>query len=193
MKHNTQQRNTATTCDTSHVGVLPQLLPKPAENPAVENLRSKGGPPSGNQNRATHFLNCSGWPADAIQDRRHVAALGRALRQAVLDCGTLLDVVTLATIQTAMRWEKHARLAGRWLRKEAATLTPDQRLAFSRESARASAERDKAIAALGLKRPSERSPWDVLDAMPATNGQDHNHQASDATAGPSVAQEGEEC
>jgi hypothetical protein len=90
----------------------------------------------------------------------------------VLDSGGVLDIVTGAAIQTAQRWEKHARLASRWLRMEFDSLTPDQRVAFSREAAKASSERDKAIASLGIKSLRDRSPWDAVDEpqnAPAAN------------------------
>jgi hypothetical protein len=69
-----------------------------------------------------------------------------------------------AAIQTAMRWERHALLAQRWMSELFDKLTPDQKLAFSRDIARASTERDKCIAALGLQAASAKDVWAALDA-----------------------------
>jgi hypothetical protein len=66
-----------------------------------------------------------------------------------------------------LRWERHAALAQRWLVKAGDTLKPDQRLSFSREIARASSERDKALAALKLE--TRPDMWAVIDA-PQSNG-----------------------
>jgi phage terminase large subunit-like protein len=89
---------------------------------------------------------------------------GRAVRAAVLDAGGPLDLLACAVVQTAMRWEKHARLAGRWLRKEGDKLTPDQRLAFSRDIAirgvAAGADRDQArLLADAIARLVALNPW----------------------------------
>ena len=61
-------------------------------------------------------------------------------------------------------------LAGRWLRQSEASLTPDQRLAFSREVARASSERDKCIRLLGLDRSDSANILDALYSQPALQG-----------------------
>jgi hypothetical protein len=78
--------------------------------------------------------------------------LHAALEDAVLTRRNEVDLHDAAVIQTAVRWERHALLCQRWLRHADGTLTADQRLAFSREIARASAERDKCIRLLGLDR-----------------------------------------
>jgi hypothetical protein len=111
-----------------------------------------------------HGLRSTGWPKGTERERRAVGAYGRALREAVLAAGGQLDIVTAGLINTAMRWERHASLAARWLRLEHASLTPDQRLSYSRETARASSERDRAVAALGLKPTTGKDPWSALDA-----------------------------
>jgi hypothetical protein len=59
-----------------------------------------------------------------------------------------------ALINTAFRAERHAQLAQRWLAREADSMTPADRLSYSREVARASEARDKAIAALDLPKPT---------------------------------------
>ena len=69
-------------------------------------------------------------------------------------------------IQSAMRWERHAALSQRFLTVEHATLKPDQLLQFSREIAKASDERDKAIQSLGLDRDTVQDAWALLDSTP---------------------------
>jgi hypothetical protein len=74
-----------------------------------------------------------------------------------------ISVLQAALIQTAIRWERHASLAQRWLRLECAQLTPDQRLAYSRDIARASAERDKCLLQLGLDQRADKDVWATFD------------------------------
>jgi hypothetical protein len=76
---------------------------------------------------------------------------------------TLTDA---AFVNTAYRAERHAQLAQRWLALEAENMTPADRLNYSREVVRASAERDKAIQALCLPKRPDASPWDF--AKPST-------------------------
>lgn len=75
-------------------------------------------------------------------------------RRALEDAYTLaygdVDFQAAAIIQTASRWERHAGLALRWLRDHEQELDHAERLGYSREIARASSERDKAIASLKL-------------------------------------------
>jgi hypothetical protein len=77
----------------------------------------------------------------------------------VLEVRSEITLIDAAYINTAFRCERHAQLAQRWLAMEAESMTPGDRLNYSREVARASAERDKAIAALRL---DERSGFDDL-------------------------------
>ena len=58
-------------------------------------------------------------------------------------------------------------LALRWLRVKGDKLTPTEQLTFSREIAKASTERDKAIAMLKLDRDAGDSILDTLYARPA--------------------------
>ena len=77
-----------------------------------------------------------------------------ALETAVMDRKGEISLFDAGLVQTAMRWERHALLAQRWLKKEAANMTHSDRLAFSREVARASESRDRALKELGLARTS---------------------------------------
>lgn len=63
-----------------------------------------------------------------------------------------VSITDAAHIQTALHWEKHGSLCQRWLTKDGNTLKPTEKLQFSEAIAKASAQRDKAIAALDLGR-----------------------------------------
>jgi hypothetical protein len=102
-------------------------------------------------------------PKDAKYIEYRLNAFRRTLEQAVLAAKGEVSLTDAGCIQTCIRWERHACLAQRWLVKAGDTLKPEQRLTFSREIARASAERDKAIAALELGAKVER-PWLALPA-----------------------------
>lgn len=77
---------------------------------------------------------------------------------------TLTDA---ACITTALKWERHSQLATRWLRVKGDKLSPTEQLNFSREIAKASTERDKAIKMLDLDRDASDDAFDQLYARPA--------------------------
>jgi len=148
----------AVTGDTPH--------PKPAPTPPTTVAGRKGGgkpgrsgPPKGNRNAIRHGLKAGQLPRDAKYIEYRLNQFRRQLEDAVIDAKGQVSIADAASIQTALRWERHAALALRWLTKQCAELKPEQRLTFSREIARASAERDKAIAALRLDNDEDRAPW----------------------------------
>ncbi len=105
-------------------------------------------------------MDCAGQlPRDAKYIEYRMNNFRRQLETAVLDVKREVSLSDAAFIQTALRWERHAALAQRWLTKKHDELKPEQLLHFSREIARASAERDKAIAALGLDSRTQKLPW----------------------------------
>lgn len=132
----------------------------PAATPTPSTPRP--GAPRGNTNGLKHGLVGCGWPAGTERDRRHVLRLKRAVADAVLEQGRDIDVTVSALIETVGDWERHRRLASRWLRV-ASGLSVDQRLALSRDVARAGAERDKALSALKLN-TSPQALWATLTA-----------------------------
>lgn len=73
-----------------------------------------------------------------------------------------IDVYDAATVQTVIRWERHACVAQRWLTKEFKKLSPIERLKFSEAIAKASSERDKAIERLQLPRDKAQNALDAL-------------------------------
>lgn len=72
-----------------------------------------------------------------------------------------LSLVDIAMVQTATRWEVHAQLSARWL-VEGTDFTPADKLAHSREVARASSERDRCLRALGLTVSATLDRWGAI-------------------------------
>ncbi|HEX4145154.1 MAG TPA: hypothetical protein VHY91_16730 [Pirellulales bacterium] len=119
--------------------------------------------PTGNKNSLRHGLTTGTLPTGTAYVTRTINALRAAIEDALTVAGREIGIVEAAAIQSACRWERHALLAQRWLRKETG-LDPDQKLAFSREIARASSERDKCLDRLKLDHAPGANPWAVLDA-----------------------------
>jgi hypothetical protein len=133
----------------------------------------RSGPAKGNRNALRHGLRGGALPADAKYIENRLNGFRRQLEDAVAERTGEVSIPDAAAIQTALRWERHAALAQRWLTKEYDDMKPEQRLHFSREIARASTERDKAIAALRLDRDTIHDAWQAYDATKdATNGHD---------------------
>jgi hypothetical protein len=163
MQHNTQHPEIATTCGASGSDVLPLLLPEPTENGVAEKRGSKGGAPTGNQNAARFGLTGGGWRPEWEQDRRRVNRFMRALESAVLATGGVLDIPTVATIQTAGRLERVARLANRAARTDA-SLSQVEIVDLGERAAKASRERDKCLRELRIE-DAPRSADDDIDAL----------------------------
>jgi hypothetical protein len=89
-------------------------------------------------------------PSSLARVERAANAFRRALEEAVELAHGRIDFSAALSINTAARFERHAGLALRWLREHGEAMDDAQRLNYSREIARASAERDKAVAALNL-------------------------------------------
>lgn len=118
--------------------------------PKASNQLARPGAPKSNGNAIRHGLKAGRLPKDARYIEYRMNAFRRELESAVIDCKSEVSLTDAALIQTAMRWERHAELCQRWLTKKQNELKPEQLMQFSRDIARASAERDKAITALGL-------------------------------------------
>jgi hypothetical protein len=119
--------------------------------PDTEGKRKRGTQP-GNTNAIRHGLKSGKLPKGAEYIEHRLNQFRRTLEEAVLTVRGEITIDDAACIQTAIRWERHATLAQRWLTKQYDELKPLDRLSFSREIARASGERDKAIRALNLDR-----------------------------------------
>lgn len=123
--------------------------------------RPRGAQPA-NRNALRHGLRAGRLPSDARYIENRLAKFRVRLEDAVLAARGTVTIIEAATIQTVLRWERHAALAQRWLRLHAAEMTHADRLSFSREVARASSERDRALASLSLDVPPD--PWAQVDA-----------------------------
>lgn len=117
-----------------------------------------------NQNALSHGIHAGVLPPGCGPIAKRLAKFRSVLEAAVVEAKGEIGLYDAAAINSAERWERHAQLAARWLKVEAKSLTPDQRLAFSRDVARASSERDKCLRALGLD--AKPDPWSVLDSLP---------------------------
>ncbi len=136
------------------------------------------GAPSGNRNSLRHGLRAGRLPPGCNSIRHAIDELRRQLEDAVLSVHGQIDIVAAAQIQSAVRWERHAMLAQRWLRLRADLLQPAELLAFSRDIARASSERDKVINALNLtSRKNEFDPEAQLRARALQNRPSRIEQA----------------
>lgn len=145
----------------------------------------------GNTNACTHGLRMvvNGLPPGCRRLEGTRRQLRRMLEQAVADVHGEVGIVHAATIQSIIRWETHAALCARWLRhalEKGEPLTHADKLAYSREVARASAERDKAMRSLGIDKQGHQNVWATLYAQPALSSPDAP-DAPDAKPGPSEA------
>lgn len=138
-------------------------------------VKGRSGPRPGSQNAMRHGLRAGALPKDAKYIENRLNAFRRTLEQAVLIARGEVNIPDAAYIQTCLRWERHACLAQRWLNKAGDTLKPADKLTFSREIARASSERDKAITALKIDKEI-RLPWLVPPAqIECANREENNH------------------
>lgn len=123
--------------------------------------RKRGGQP-GNRNALRHAMRAGKLPPELAYLENRLNAFRRQLEDAVIEAKGEISIPDAATINTALKWERHGTLAQRWLTTKYEELGPDQMLYFSREVARASTERDRAIATLKLSRDKVTDVWAVL-------------------------------
>lgn len=113
--------------------------------------------------------------------KREVDVMRVAIEDAVVAAKGEVGLYDAATIQSAMRWERHAMLAQRWLRLSINEMDAATKLSYSREIARASTERDKCLERLGL------NVSDVNNAIDALYADTPLHAAPNATNGGEVS------
>lgn len=135
------------------------FLSMKSDTPSTETR--KRGAPKGNRNHLRHGLRAGKLPLDCQHVEQACNLLRRQLEDAVIASKGEVSLTDAAAILTATKWERHSQLALRWLRV-AEKLTPTEQLTFSREVARASTERDKAIERLRLDRDSRDTLFDSL-------------------------------
>lgn len=122
------------------------------ENPQETKPERKRGAQPGNRNALRHGLKAGQLSADCKYIQNRLNAFRRQIEDLVVAERKKVTLTDAANIQTALRWERHAALCHRWLTKSGASLKPTDCLNFSREIAKASTERDRALAALKLDR-----------------------------------------
>jgi hypothetical protein len=118
-----------------------------------------------------HGLTAGALPKGCGYVARMVSLFRSDIETAILRSHGLASIEAIglfeaALINTAVRWERHALLCQRWLRREVATMTQSERLAYSREVATASASRDRCLERLGLS-IANRDAWSAILAVPA--------------------------
>ena len=139
----------------------------PASNPPVpvpqaKKKKQKGGKAGTHSTRFNalrHGLASGQLPKGCTWVSAMLSRLRRALEEAVIASKGEVSLMDACFVSTAIRWERHAALAQRWLRITE-SLTVEQQLAFSREIAIASTNRDKSIERLGIQ-----NGQDVLAAL----------------------------
>lgn len=132
------------------------------EEPATTEL-AKRGAQKGNRNGLRHGLTAGKLPKGCQYLENQLNGFRRTLEDIVLSVKGEISLPDAASIQTALKWERHGALALRWLNKQGDKLKPMESLAFSREIAKASTERDKALNAIGLDRDKIVDAWAIID------------------------------
>lgn len=127
------------------VDKLPVRKLKPMNHAAKEYHRGK----------LRHGLKSGKLPREAMYIENQSNKLRKNLEDAVLALHNDVTLENAAHIDTAIKWLRHGALCQRWLRTEASTMKPTEKIAVSREIASASERRDKAIAALDLDRDTQ--------------------------------------
>src|SRR6516225_6053983 len=112
-------------------------------------LKRSGGQPN-NRNALRHGMRSGLLPRDARYIQNRLNAFRRQLEDQLIANKGEVTLVDAALIVTVLRWERHRCQAQRWLRLKQAELSPTELLTFSREIARASTERDRALVALKI-------------------------------------------
>jgi hypothetical protein len=131
----------------------------------------KGRSPIAGPKRHRHGLTGGSLPSGCGNIKKYASRFRLQVEKAVEKAGVVLrdadgefPLFETSLINSAMRWERHALLTQRWLRLEAMNMTAAERLAYSREIATASSNRDKCLERLGLQPAKAKNIWDALYA-----------------------------
>ena len=136
---------------------------EPSDDEPDTNEPAKVGAQKGNRNGLRHGLTAGKLPKGCQYLENQLNGFRRTLEDIVLSVKGEISLPDAASIQTALKWERHGALALRWLTKQGDSLKPMESLAFSREIAKASTERDKALCSIGLDRDRIRDAWAIID------------------------------
>ncbi len=109
-----------------------------------------------------HGLQAGKLPAGCGYIENRLNSFRRQLEDIVMAAKGEVTITDAAHIQTALKWERHGMLALRWLKIEGDSLKPTDKLNFSREIAKASESRDRAIRNLNLDRDKQDNIIEIL-------------------------------
>ena len=129
-------------------------------------VKGRSGAPKNNRNALRHGLKSGSLPKDAKYIELRLNNFRRQLEDVVIAVKGEVSLPDAGTIQSCVRWERHACLAHRWLTKQYNELKAIDRLKFSEAIAKASDSRDKAIRTLQLDRDSNDNIIDALYSKP---------------------------
>ncbi|HVX14375.1 MAG TPA: hypothetical protein VHC22_24525 [Pirellulales bacterium] len=151
--------------------------------------RRRGGAPARNQNRTTHAIFGIGLPKGTSHIAERLNRLRRELAALVESEHGEVSLYHAAVIDAAVKWERLAQLAGRWLRKEGDKLQPAEKLTFAKEIARAAVERNRAMRDLGINAKAEWNPGSIYDepVWPAPDAPETNSGEGAPQPGSSLA------
>jgi hypothetical protein len=130
-------------------------------------------------NAIRHGMRGSALPPGCSYIEKAINHFRRQLEKAVIDLRGEITLVDSAVINSAYRFERLAQLAQRWLVANYDEMNYSERLAVARESAEASAKRDKCIEKLRLDQRPDNDFWNGT-LPPTESGNDH--PASDHSA-----------
>jgi hypothetical protein len=153
-----------------------QLQPATPESTPQPQRRYPARARHNNCNNFRHGLEGNNLPEHLTYLKKKLDRFRRIVENAVIKLRGEISLSDASFIDAAYKWEKHSRLAARWLTENYDTLAPVDRITFSREMARAVDLRNKAIAELRLN----ESQADALDAAfngnipPATDGKNES-------------------
>ena len=83
--------------------------------PGFHGKPGRSGPAKENHNAMRHGLKAGKLPKDAKYIETRLNLFRRNLEDALIAAYGKIDIPSAAYIQTAIRWERHAALAQRWL------------------------------------------------------------------------------
>lgn len=115
-----------------------------------------------NMRAMRHGLRSSRLPKGCERIGRDLLEFRRALEDAVFNLHGEVDAVAALLISSAVTWERHRRLAERWLRVSFDELSHADRLSYSREAAKAATERNKVLEALKLDEQQQGTEYGSL-------------------------------
>lgn len=126
-------------------------MPPTQQLPTEQTPQQRGpGAQPGDRRAFRHGLRSPGYTAKCRKEEQNVNSFRRTVEDTTFAAKGEVTLSDALAINTATRWERHALLAARWLRLHGDAMDHTERLSFSREVARASTERDKALATLQL-------------------------------------------